>query len=106
MQSERKISFTQCVRTSLAQPSLVEEFNRLSGYNLGQSALSAPVESAIGDVRGLAEQLMAEERNAVKAFLNFVHEFVWKRLPEGVCSEEADALELFVLANPLAPVKH
>lgn len=108
MPPSRKISFTQCVRTSLAQPELVNEFNRLSGHRIGQSALHAPVESAIAikDVAGLAEELMAEDRLAVTAFLHFVQDFVWARLPADVRSDEADALELFMLANPASPTKH
>lgn len=62
---------------SIAQPELVREFNRLTGYSLGDGS---PIERMIDEATGF-------DRAAMAAFCKFVVEFIWLPLVAPAPSE-------------------
>jgi len=55
----------------------VSNFNRLSGHSLGKSQSRQPIEIMIDDACGVS----GESNDDMKAFVEFVFEYVWMRLP-------------------------
>lgn len=59
----------------------VAEFNRLAGTRIGRSSSPSPIASLVDEATGYRD---LKEREELIKFLAFVHETVWKRLPDGV----------------------
>lgn len=72
--SER-ITFAECVLRASEDASLVADFDRLRGTNVGLRG--SPLEVAVDIGSGRLESEMA-------LFLDFVRDCVWDRLPPGV----------------------
>lgn len=71
------MTFVECVSTCAATPELVAEFNRLTGCNLGQSLNRKPIEVMVDEAAGYS----GERDEDMAAFINFVWESIWQRLP-------------------------
>lgn len=69
------MTFHECLMFCAKQSELVENFNRLTGYKLGEPR--SPIDQMIDQATGLEDEAMRE-------FISFVHEFVWLRLPREV----------------------
>ena len=67
------VTFKQCLAECAATPELVAEFDRLTGHNLSRRGSKLDIQ--IDDATGRTDA-------GLKAFIEFVHEFVWERLPE------------------------
>jgi len=79
--SER-VTFWDCVREAARQPGFVELFDRLTGHHLAQLAKRSPLDAMIDEATG-------RDREEVIAFLAFVWETVYTRLPADVTDIEA-----------------
>lgn len=84
MSEKQKVTFMDCVFTAAAIPELVDNFNRLTGCTLGCSIPKTPLEAIIDRATGYDNKLSDEEKANIVAFIDFVYEFVWCRLPEEV----------------------
>jgi hypothetical protein len=71
-------SFFNLVSYCASQPELVAQFNRLTGCKLGQSANRTAWERAIDDATGAP----GESADDMRAFVTFVYECFWLRLPQ------------------------
>lgn len=71
-------AFANLVTYCASVPELVEQFNRLSGCNLGQSANRTPFERAIDEATGAP----GESEIDMALFVEFVREYIWMRLPQ------------------------
>lgn len=72
------MTFTECVSTCAATPELIAEFNRLTGSNLGQSLNRKPIEVMVDEAAGYS----GERDSDMAAFVMFVYECIWIRLPQ------------------------
>ncbi len=68
-------AFHICAAEALGTPELVENFDRLTGFNLLRKG--SPVELAIDDATGRQEA-------GVRAFAEFVRDYVYGLLPDDV----------------------
>ena len=68
------MTFWECVSVCASQPSLVAEFDRLSGHHLSTIAGRSPLDMMIDEATG-------RDRAAIEQFLEFVWDCVWIRLP-------------------------
>jgi hypothetical protein len=76
--SNDRLTFADCVLGALANDELVANFDRLTGRNLGRRG--SPLELAIDEASGrLADDF--------EAFVGFVLDMVWERLPAEVRAE-------------------
>lgn len=80
-------AFHGCVRASLDTPELVENFDRLYGYNL--SRRGTPIEVAVDDITGRTEA-------GVRAFMVFVRDCVYTRLAPDVLAEIRATVSTFI----------
>lgn len=64
------MSFEECVIVCAGNQGLISEFNRLSGFHLGE--YRAPIEVQIDTACGYAP-----DQEAIPHFLDFVYEFIW-----------------------------
>lgn len=71
-------AFHGCVRTALDTPELVANFDRLYGFNL--SRRGAPVDILVDDTTGRTEA-------GIRAFMVFVRDYVYTRLPADVLAD-------------------
>ena len=69
------MNFLETVEYCMGVPEFVENFNRLSGHTLGESIKLSPIERMVDDASGFNP-----EAENIKAFMDFVHEFVWIRV--------------------------
>ena len=67
------MTFEECCVKCVKEEELVSEFNRLSGFCLGQKRL--PVEKAIDEACGYDP-----DKEAFPAFCRFVYEYIWAPL--------------------------
>jgi hypothetical protein len=84
--SEADQAFANLVTYCASVPELVDQFNRLTGCNLGQSAKRTPLERAIDEATGYPGESEAD----MAAFVAFVHDTVWLRLPRVTTPQGAD----------------
>ena len=73
-------AFANLVMLCAAEPAFVEQFNRLTGCNLGQSANRSPLDMAIDEATGHS----GENEDDMKQFVQFVYEVMWLRLPQNI----------------------
>lgn len=62
--------FEDCVIVCVGNKELVSEFNRLTGFHLGErrTALEAQIDAACG---------YDPDREAIPHFMDFVYEYIW-----------------------------
>ena len=67
------ITFSECVVMCAGNQELVQEFNRLTGFHMGErrDALAQAIDEACG---------YDPDKEAFPAFIEFVDEFVWTPL--------------------------
>lgn len=70
------LSFSECVAMCAGNQELVREFNRLTGFHMGESrtGLAWAIDEACG---------YEPDRDAFPAFIEFVDECVWTPLVDG-----------------------
>ena len=73
-----KIGFVEVAVACAGHRKFVENFNRLTGCNLGKSLNRNALEMAIDKATGYS----GESKDDMGKFVAFVWEFVWRRLPE------------------------
>lgn len=83
------LTFAACLHACAAQRELAENFDRLTGRNL--SLRGAPIERMIDEASGRTEPDCA-------AFVAFVYDCVWTRLPREIRVEDAMSLWAGALA--------
>jgi hypothetical protein len=79
------VTFIDTVLYCAEQPELVTGFERLTGKKLRKpqrSALERLIDNATGNAPGTFDP------DGVIAFADFVHEFVWSRLPDEAFAKE------------------
>lgn len=64
------MSFDECVIVCAGSQSLISEFNRLSGFHLGETR--TPIEVQIDTACGYDP-----DQEAIPHFLDFIFEFIW-----------------------------
>lgn len=90
----RFLTFEEVCQACLAEPKLVAGFERLQNRDLSRRLRRAPVEKAVDVATGYDEVLKARQDEDVKAFIGFVRDIVWLRMPRVV----VDGVELLVTA--------
>ena len=75
------LTYLECLHACTFNPELVAEFNRLSGYDFGESARRSPIQVMIDEVTEFDEVVRERERKAFRQFALFVKDVVWDRLP-------------------------
>lgn len=84
------MDFIDCVARCAQEPELVANFNRLSGCNFGQSLRRTPLEVAIDEAAGYGGENPAD----MAAFIAFVYDCIWSRLPPGAfCDVETEGAQ-------------
>ena len=79
----KPINFLECLSVCASTPELVAEFNRLTGCKFGQSQNRTALERAIDEATGYS----GERDEDMAAFVDFVYEMIWQRLPgEAKCT--------------------
>lgn len=68
------MSFYECALLCVAEPALVEQFDRLTGHHLSSITERSGLDAMIDEATG-------RDRIAMLDFLNFVWEVIWTRLP-------------------------
>lgn len=76
--NDKPIGFLDCLTVCANTPELIEQFNRLTGCNLGQSQNRTALERAIDDAAGYS----GERDEDMAVFVAFVAECVWMPLVE------------------------
>lgn len=69
------MTFQDCVLECSKNRELISEFDRLNGTHLSTLDRRKPIEQMIDEATG-------RDRAALQQFIEFVHEFVWTRIPE------------------------
>lgn len=75
------MNFHDCLMECAKTPDLVEQFNRLTGRQLGEKLLRSPIDEMIDKATGYQEVLAAQQDDDLRAFVEFCYEYVWARLP-------------------------
>lgn len=68
------VTFRDTLDMCAANPEFVAQFDRLTGHNLSEIGKRAPLDAMIDEATG-------RDRMALLAFVIFVDEVVWSRLP-------------------------
>jgi hypothetical protein len=76
--SEVDQAFLNLVTYCASVPEFVEQFNRLTGCNLGQSTKRTAFERAIDEATGAPGESEAD----MALFVGFVRDTIWMRLPQ------------------------
>lgn len=84
-------SFLTCVETAWMNDELMKEYRRLTGSTLGRDR-RAPIERMIDDATGHVSTA------GFGAFLRFVYDCIWTRLPGAVDTD--DAVTVMLLIGP------
>lgn len=75
--SDKPVTFADCLAVCAQTPELVEQFNRLTGCQLGQSQNRTALDIMIDDAAGYS----GERDEDMAAFIIFVWDCVWQKLP-------------------------
>jgi hypothetical protein len=79
--SDSVLTYLECLDACTNNAELVEQFNRLSGYRLGESAKRSPIQILIDETTEYDAVVQNRESTAFRQFALFVKEIVWDRLP-------------------------
>lgn len=75
------LTYLECLESCTSNAELIEQFNRLSGYKLGESAKRSPIQVLIDETTEYDAVVQKRESTAFRQFALFVKEIVWDRLP-------------------------
>ncbi|GGM25039.1 hypothetical protein ACFQDN_21690 [Pseudomonas asuensis] len=75
------MTFYDCLMECAITPTLVSEFNRLTGRHVGEKLVRHPLEEMIDKATGYEEMRKCQQDDDLLAFIEFCHECVWVRLP-------------------------
>lgn len=78
---ENKMTFADCLKECISTPGFVENFNRLTGRQLGEALKRTPIERMIDECSGYDKTVAEKQEDDIRAFLEFCYECVWIRLP-------------------------
>lgn len=79
--SAPRLNFAACLLHCLDTPELVRGFNRLAGRRLGYSARRDTLARMIDQATGHEQTVMESEARDLAAFIAFVDDCIWSRLP-------------------------
>lgn len=77
---QRRLLLLACVEEAIDTPGLVEEFNRLFGHKLGVVRPRSGIEALVDQVTGFDPHDTPEQHENMKAFVEFVDEYVVRRI--------------------------
>jgi hypothetical protein len=77
-----KIPFTTCLKAALDSRELVNQFDRLNGNQLSAVAKRSPLEILVDQASGYDVEIEAMMQQTSLAFIAFVYEFIYLRLPD------------------------
>lgn len=77
------MTFAECVAVCASRPELVAQFDRLTGHHLSTLDARAPLDAMIDDASG-------RDKAAIEAFIAFVWDCVWTRLPRDLDFPKSD----------------
>lgn len=68
--------------TALDDQGMIDQFNRLQGRKLGTKPALTSIEKMIDQATGYDGEISAQESSDMKAFIKFVQDCIWSRIPE------------------------
>jgi hypothetical protein len=75
------LTFLECLHECTINDEFVTQFNRLTGYRLGDSARRSPIQMLIDEATGFDDVVQEREHQTFRQFALFVKGVVWDRLP-------------------------
>lgn len=72
------MNFEECLMECASQPELVQQFNRLTGSNLGEKR--SPIDIMVDNATGYENIVAAQQNEQCARFVEFVYNCVWLRL--------------------------
>lgn len=75
------MTFYECLMSCAGNQELVDQFNRLTGREVGAADMRSPLDRMIDQASGYEETLALSVEDDLRAFIQFCHEAVWTRLP-------------------------
>jgi flagellin-specific chaperone FliS len=84
------MTFNDCLLECVRTPELIKEFDRLSGSNVMEIFYDkrAPIVRMIDDATGYNKILEENKSKDLMKFIEFVYEYVWRRLSSEVINEK------------------
>lgn len=77
-----RIAFATCLKAALDSQEPVDQFDRLNGNQLSAVAKRSPLEILVDQASGYDVEIEAMMQQTSLAFIAFVYEFIYLRLPD------------------------